>query len=155
MLSREDNERLTRVGPDTPMGNVFRRYWLPILLSSELKPDAAPVRVELLGEKLVAFRDSNGVPGLVDAFCAHRRAPMFFGRNEKGGLRCVYHGWKFAVSGECLDMPTEPKDSTYRTKIRIKSYPVRESAGILWTYMGPADRQPAFPEYELTRTPAT
>src|SRR5438874_4658228 len=83
MLSREDNERLTRVGRDTPMGNVFRRYWLPILLSSELKPDAAPVRVELLGEKLVAFRDSNGVPGLVDAFCAHRRAPMFFGRKSQ------------------------------------------------------------------------
>ena len=154
MLSHEDNERLTRVGPGSAMGNVFRRYWLPALLSSELKPDAAPMRVELLGEKLVAFRDSNGEAGLVDAFCPHRRAPMFFGRNEKAGLRCAYHGWKFAHTGECLEMPTEPKDSAYRTKIRIKAYPTWEGAGIVWAYMGPADATPAPPDYEFIRAPS-
>ena len=119
MLSNEDNERLTRIGPGTPMGNVFRRYWLPALLSSELaEPDGAPVRLKLLGEPLVAFRDSKGEVGLVDAFCPHRRAPMFLARNENCGIRCVYHGWKFDTHGQCLEMPTEPKDSTYKDKIR-------------------------------------
>ena len=156
MLSKEDNERLTRVAPGTPMGNVFRRYWLPVLLSSELaQPDGAPVRVKLLGENLVAFRDTTGAAGLVDAFCPHRRAPLFLGRNEKGGLRCVYHGWKFHRSGECLEMPTEPRDSASKTKVRIKSYPVWEGGGMLWTYMGPPADQPPPPDMELTRAPAT
>src|SRR5690242_1927418 len=129
MLSQEDNERLTRVGPGTPMGNVFRRYWIPFLLSSELpEPDGAPMRLRLLGEDLVAFRDSAGGVGLVDAFCPHRRAPMVLGRNERGGLRCVYHGWKFDRTGRCLHMPTEPPESTYKDRIGIKSYPVWEAA---------------------------
>jgi phthalate 4,5-dioxygenase oxygenase subunit len=155
MLSNENNEILTRVGPGTPMGEVFRRYWLPVLLSSELISDGAPVRVQLLGEKLVAFRDSGGGVGLVDAYCPHRRAPLFFGRNEQGGLRCAYHGWKFAHSGECLDIPTEPKDSPLRTRIRIKSYPVWEGAGMVWAYLGPPDAKPPLPDLELIRAPAT
>src|SRR4030088_575210 len=155
MLSREDNERLTRVGAGTPMGNVFRRYWIPALLSSELAPDGPPAKRRLLGEDLVAFRDSNGAVGLVDAFCAHRRAPMFLGRNEKCGLRCVYHGWKYDVTGQCLEMPTEPPDSLYRTKVRIKAYPTWEGGGMIWTYMGPATEMPEPPDMELTRAPAT
>jgi phenylpropionate dioxygenase-like ring-hydroxylating dioxygenase large terminal subunit len=155
MLSREDNEKLTRIGPGTPMGSVFRHYWLPVLLSSELLPDGAPVRVRLLGENLVAFRDTGGGVGLFDAFCPHRRSSMFLGRNEKGGLRCVYHGWKFARSGECLDMPTEPRDSSYRTRMRIKCYPVFEGGGMVWAYLGAADKQPIAPDFEFIRAPAS
>jgi phenylpropionate dioxygenase-like ring-hydroxylating dioxygenase large terminal subunit len=156
MLSKADNERLTRVGLGTPMGNVFRRYWLPALLSSELaKPDGAPLRLRLLGEDLVAFRDTDGNVGLVDAYCPHRRAPMFLGRNEKCGLRCVYHGWKFASDGRCLEMPTEPKDSTYKDRVRIKSYRVWEGAGMVWAYMGPQTDAPPPPDMELTRAPET
>ena len=156
MLSKEDNERLTRVGPGTPMGNVFRRYWLPALSSSELpNADGAPVRFRLLGEDLVAFRDTNGAIGVVDAFCPHRRAPMFLGRNEKCGLRCVYHGWKFDVTGKCLEMPTEPKDSTYKDRIRIKSYLAWEGGGMIWAYMGPKEDAPPPPDMELTRVPET
>jgi phthalate 4,5-dioxygenase len=156
MLSHADNERLTRVGPATPMGQVFRRYWLPALLSSELpEPDGAPVRLRLLGEDLIAFRDTNGAVGLVDAYCPHRRAPMFLARNEKCGLRCVYHGWKFDTRGACLDMQTEPKYSPYKDKIRIKSYSTWEGAGMVWTYMGPTAETPPPPVMELTRAPAT
>jgi phthalate 4,5-dioxygenase len=155
MLSIQDNEKLTRVGPGTPMGEVFRRYWLPCLLSSEIVSDGAPVRLRLLGEGLVAFRDTGGVVGIVNEFCPHRRASLFFGRNERGGLRCVYHGWKFSSSGECLDMPTEPKDSAYRTRMRIKSYPVWEGAGVVWAYLGPPDAKPPLPDLELVRAPET
>src|SRR6266850_4529753 len=112
MLSKEDNERLTRVGDGTPMGNVFRRYWLPVLLSSELpEADGAPVRVRLLGENLIAFRVTSGRVGLIQNNCPHRGASLFFGRNEEEGLRCVYHGWKFDTRGACLDMPNEPAES--------------------------------------------
>src|SRR5262245_23088547 len=118
MLSPEMNELLTRVSPGTKMGDVFRRYWLPALMSAEVpEPDGPPVRVRILGEDLVAFRDTAGAVGLVDAKCPHRRAPMFFGRNEECGLRCVYHGWKFDVGGNCVDLPSEPPDSIFRTKI--------------------------------------
>jgi phthalate 4,5-dioxygenase oxygenase subunit len=155
MLSTEDNERLTRVGPSTPMGALFRRYWIPALLSEELTdPDGAPVRVRLLGEDLVAFRDTNGDVGLVDAFCPHRRAPMFFGRNEECGLRCVYHGWKFDTDGACVDMPSEPPDSLFKTKVTIAAYPTWEGGGMIWTYMGPRELQPPPPDHELVRAPA-
>ena len=155
MLSLEENERITRVGPGTPMGRLMRRYWLPALLSEELpEADGAPVRVRLLGEDLVAFRDSSGAIGLVDAFCPHRRAPMFFGRNEECGLRCVYHGWKFDRDGACVDMPSEPPDSLFKSKVSIKAYPTHEAGGIVWTFMGPADRIPAPPDYEFCRVPA-
>src|SRR5919199_5785927 len=112
MLSKEDNDLLCRVGPGTPMGELMRQYWLPAMLSSELPaPDSDPVRVMLLGEKLIAFRDSNGTVGLLDQACPHRGASLFFGRNEEQGLRCVYHGWKYDVTGACVDMPSEPAES--------------------------------------------
>src|SRR5579875_720451 len=156
MLTPQENERLTRVGPGTPMGNVFRRYWLPAALSSELpEPDCPPVRVRILGEDLVAFRDTEGKVGLVSAYCPHRRAPMFFGRNEECGLRCVYHGWKFDRTGTCVDMPSEPPDSLFKTKVTIKSYPTWEGGDLIWTYMGPPAEQPPVPDYEYVRAPKT
>ena len=131
MLSHAENEIVTRTGPATPMGNVMRRYWVPALMSSELpEPDGAPVRVKLLSEKLVAFRDSNGTIGLLDEFCPHRRASLFLGRNEACGLRCVYHGWKYDVDGNCVDMMNEPPESRYKEKIHITAYPTVEMGGV-------------------------
>jgi phthalate 4,5-dioxygenase oxygenase subunit len=156
MLTPEQNARLTQVGPGTPMGKLMRRYWLPALLSEEVpEPDGAPVRVRLLGEDLVAFRDSSGAVGLVSAYCPHRRAPMFFGRNEECGLRCVYHGWKFDRSGTCVDMPSEPPDSLFKDKVRIEAYPTWEGGGCVWAYLGDPALQPAPPAYELVRAPET
>ena len=115
MLAREDNELITRVGPGTPMGDTMRRYWMPALLAWELpEPDCPPVRVKLLGEDLVAFRDTSGRIGLLDEYCPHRRVSLFFGRNEECGLRCVYHGWKFDVDGHCVDMMNEPEELTFQ-----------------------------------------
>jgi phenylpropionate dioxygenase-like ring-hydroxylating dioxygenase large terminal subunit len=156
MLTPQENERITRIGPGTPMGAVFRRYWQPAALSEELpERDGAPIRVRLLGEDLVAFRDSTGGVGLIDAFCPHRRAPMFFGRNEDCGLRCVYHGWKFDSDGNCVDMPSEPADSLFKTKVRIAAYPTFEAGGVVWAYLGPAGLQPPVPDYEWLRVPAS
>lgn len=156
MLSREDNELLTRVGPGTPMGNLFRRFWLPALLSSEMTPDSPARRLRILCEDLVAFRDSNGTVGIVDAYCAHRRVPLFFGRNEECGLRCPYHGWKFDVNGHCLEIPnvSVPRDTTViRQKLGIKSYPAREAGGVVWIYMGPKEFQADLPQLEWTQVP--
>ncbi len=156
MLSIEDNERLVRVGRGTPGGELFRRYWQPALLGSEVtERDGPPVRVRLLGEDLLAFRDTGGRVGLVDAFCPHRRAPLFFGRNEEHGIRCVYHGWKFSADGKCLDLPSEPSTSRMIETITLKTYPTVERGGIVWAYLGPADRKPAPPDFEWTRAPAT
>jgi phthalate 4,5-dioxygenase len=156
MLTAAENERITRVGPGTPMGNLMRRYWQPAALSHELpEKDGAPIRIRLLGEDLIAFRDTNDTVGLVSAFCPHRRAPMFFGRNEECGLRCVYHGWKFDASGACVDMPSEPPDSLFKTKVSIEAYPTWEGGGVVWAYMGPKELQPAPPNYEWVRAPAT
>jgi phthalate 4,5-dioxygenase len=154
MLNASDNELLTRTGPETPMGELFRRFWHPVLLAEELpEPDGAPVRLRVLSEDLVAFRDSSGKVGIIDAFCPHRRAGMFFGRNEECGLRCVYHGWKFDVHGNCVDMPSEPADSTFKDKVTIKAYPTAEYGGCIWIYMGPPDKQPALPHLEWARVP--
>ncbi len=154
MLAKETNERLTKVGPGTPMGNLYRRYWIPFALHRELPvPDGDPLRVRLLGEDLIAFRDSDGKVGLIDALCPHRRAPMFLGRNEKCGLRCVYHGWKFDTEGQCVDMPNEPAESNYKNKVRSVSYPCWEAGGIVWTYMGPEEKMPPKPDYEWLRAP--
>ena len=156
MLSYEENERLVRVGPGTPMGAVLRRYWQPALLSWELaEKDGPPLRVRLLAEDLIVFRDSDGRVGLLDAYCPHRRAPLFYGRNEECGLRCVYHGWKFDVDGNCVDLPSEPEDSPMRSKVRIKRYPTIEKAGVIWAYMGPPEHRPAPPDFEWMRAPAT
>lgn len=155
-ISPEVNNTLTQVGPGTPMGNVFRRYWIPACLASELpEPDGPPIRVRLLGEDLVAFRDSAGEVGLVDAYCAHRRAPLFYGRNEECGLRCVFHGWKYDVNGNCVDMPSEPPYSKFRLRVSITAYPTWEAGGILWTYMGPEEYMPPPPDYEWLRAPTS
>jgi phthalate 4,5-dioxygenase len=155
-MRAEDQERLVRVGPGTPAGALFRRYWQPALLSSELpENDGAPVRVRLLGEDLIAFRDTQGRVGLVDAYCPHRRAPLFFGRNEECGLRCVYHGWKFDAAGACVDLPSEPTASPMKNSITIKAYPTVERGGVIWAYLGPPDQRPAAPDYEWTRVPET
>jgi len=154
MLSREENELLTRVGPGTPMGELMRRYWVPVCYSKELaNPDCPPIRVTLMCENLVAFRDTMGRVGLVDERCPHRTASMFFGRNEECGLRCVYHGWKFDVEGNCVDMPSEPGDSSFKHKVKIKAYPCIERGGAVWSYMGPAALQPEFPDLEWTMVP--
>ena len=154
MLRAEENEYVTRVGPGTPMGNLMRQYWLPAMLSSELpKPDCPPVRVLLLGEKLIAFRDSDGRVGLLDNFCPHRGASLFFGRNEECGLRCVYHGWKFDVEGRCVDMPSEPPDSNFKNKVRARAYPCRERGGVVWAYMGPRETAPPLPDIEANQLP--
>jgi phthalate 4,5-dioxygenase oxygenase subunit len=154
MLSKEDNEILTRVGPGTPMGTLLRRYWLPALLSSELPtPDSDPVRVGLLGEQLIAFRDTNGQVGLIENHCPHRGASLFFGRNEERGLRCVYHGWKFDVAGTCVDMPNEPAESDFKHKVRATAYPTYESGGIVWTYMGPPEHQTPFRDFGTDSLP--
>lgn len=156
MISARENELLTRVGPGTPMGDVLRRYWIPALLASELpEPDGPPVRVKLLGEGLVAFRDTEGRVGLVDEFCAHRRAPLFFGRNEEGGIRCIFHGWKFDFQGKCLDQPNERPDLRFEDKVQLKAYPTVEQGDVVWTYMGDRDRIPPPPNFEYTQVART
>jgi phenylpropionate dioxygenase-like ring-hydroxylating dioxygenase large terminal subunit len=154
MLKREENELVTRVSAGTPMGTVMRRYWIPAMLASEVPaPDSDPVRVRLLGENLIGFRDSNGSVGLVAENCPHRGASLFFGRNEECGLRCVYHGWKFDASGQCIDMPNEPAESDFKTKVQAVAYPTVEKAGVVWTYMGPAEKRPPDPNLEWMRAP--
>ncbi len=149
MLSRKENEILTRVGPGTAMGELMRRYWIPALLAEEIpEPDCAPVRVRLLGEDLVAFRDSEGRVGLLGEHCAHRGTSLFFGRNEDCGLRCIYHGWKYDVDGQVLETPAEPPGSDFKSKLRHLAYPCQEAAGIVFAYMGPADKRPILPRYE-------
>ena len=144
MLKTEDNEMLVRVGPKTPMGDLMRMYWLPFLLSGDVPVDGQPYRVRLLGEDLVAFRDSNGRIGLVDQACPHRGAPMVFARNEEGGLRCLYHGWKMDVKGNVIEMVSEPAASCLAAKVKHKAYPVQEWGGFVWAYLGPKETQPEF-----------
>jgi len=154
MLPREENELLTRVGHGTAMGCTMRLYWIPALLARELEePDGPPVRVRLLGEDLVAFRDSDGQVGLVDEYCPHRRASLWFGRNEEGGLRCVYHGWKFAVDGSCVEQMNEPEPFCH--KVHLTAYPTVELGGVIWTYMGPPERTPPLPKFAWTQAPET
>jgi phenylpropionate dioxygenase-like ring-hydroxylating dioxygenase large terminal subunit len=154
MLSADDNVRLTRTGPGTPMGTFFRRFWVPVLLSQELpQPDCPPVRVKVMDEALVAFRDTTGRVGLLDPRCPHRGANLFFGRNEACGLRCAYHGWKFDVDGRCVDLPTLPPESRFRERIRAGAYPTREWGDFVWAYMGPPEREPVLPELEFALLP--
>jgi phenylpropionate dioxygenase-like ring-hydroxylating dioxygenase large terminal subunit len=155
MLSREENERLVRTGPGTLMGDLFRRYWLPAVHSWEIpEPDCAPVRVKLLGEPLVAFRDSDGRLGLISEFCAHRGVSLWFGRNEECGLRCPYHGWKYDVTGRCVDLPSEGDNGPMRKRIKLAAYPCIELGGVVWTYMGPAELKPEPPGVEWAHVPA-
>jgi nitrite reductase/ring-hydroxylating ferredoxin subunit len=149
MLSVEENELVSRVGPGTPMGHLMRQYWLPAMVSSELPtPDSDPVRVMLLGEQLIAFRDTNGRVGLLQNHCPHRGASLFFGRNEECGIRCVYHGWKFDADGACVDMPNEPAESDFKDRVRAVAYPTRERGGVVWAYLGPRATPPPLPDLE-------
>ncbi|MSQ53112.1 MAG: aromatic ring-hydroxylating dioxygenase subunit alpha [Betaproteobacteria bacterium] len=155
MLRQDDQDLLTRTGPGTPMGELFRRFWLPALLAEELPgPDCDPMQLQLLGERLVAFKDSEGRIGILDEFCPHRRTSLFYGRNEASGLRCVYHGWKFDAGGACVDMPNEPPEYDFKHKVRIQAYEAVERAGFIWIYMGPKERRPALPDLEWTLVPA-
>jgi phenylpropionate dioxygenase-like ring-hydroxylating dioxygenase large terminal subunit len=154
MATIEQNKILTQTGKGTPMGEVFRRYWIPALRSEELPGnDCPPVRVKLLSEELIAFRDTDGKLGLVDEFCAHRRVSLFFGRNEENGLRCPYHGWKYDVKGNCTEIPSEPQGSKLCEKVKLKAYPCIERGGVIWTYMGPPELQPPLPEFEWATVP--
>ena len=154
MLSKEQNSLLSQTGPDTPMGRMFRCYWIPALLAEELpENECPPVRVKLLSERLLAFRDTQGRYGLIDEFCAHRGVSLWFGRNEDCGLRCPYHGWKYDVSGQCVEIPSEPDESRIVKRIKLTSYPLMERGGILWTYMGPPEKQPPLPDWEFVNVP--
>ena len=152
-MNREDNEILSRTGPGTPMGELMRRYWLPALLSRELEKDGAPQKVRLLGEDLIAFRDSAGRVGLFEEHCRHRGASLQWARNAEGGLRCWYHGWKYDVQGNCLDLPNDANGERLKERVKQKAYPCVERGGVVFTYMGPVEQQPEFPELEWANLP--
>ena len=154
MLRKEQNDLLTQTGPGTPMGRMFRLNWIPVLLAEELpENECPPVRVKLLSERLLAWRDTQGRYALTDEFCAHRGISLWFGRNEENGLRCPYHGWKYDHTGQCIDVPSEPAESGFCNKIKLKSYPLIERGGVLWAYMGPPELQPPPPEWEFATVP--
>ncbi len=154
MLPRNENDLLTQAGPGKPLGALMRLYWIPALLSEEIsEPNSPPVRVRLLGEDLVAFRDSQGRVGLLDEHCSHRGTSLYFGRNEECGLRCIYHGWKYDVDGNVLETPAEPAGSTLKNKVHHTAYPCKEAAGIVWSYLGPNETVPLLPNYEWMNLP--
>jgi phthalate 4,5-dioxygenase len=151
VLTVEDNEAITKVGPGTLMGNFMREYWLPAALSSELPhPDCDPLRVKMLGEELIGFRDTSGRVGLIQNLCPHRGTSLFFGRNEQDGIRCIYHAWKFDVTGQCVDMPNEPPQSTFKNRIKAVAYPCQERGGFVWVYMGSREVPPPLPDIEAS-----
>lgn len=154
MLKQEINELLTQTGPATQMGDLFRQYWIPALLAEELPENDCPqVRVKILSERLIAFRDSDGRYGLIDEFCAHRGVSLWFGRNEQSGLRCSYHGWKYDVTGQCIEVPSEPENSNFCANVKLTSYPLVKVGAILWTYMGDPEKRPGLPEFEFVHVP--
>src|SRR6516162_8403524 len=153
MTTTAESKLLTQTGPGTVMGELMRQYWIPAALSSELESDGAPVRLMILGEKLIAFRDSAGRVGVMDHRCPHRCASLFLGRNEEGGLRCLYHGWKYDVSGQCVDMPSVPADQDFKHKVRAKAYRTQERAGVVWIYMGTRAEAPPLPALQILDAP--
>ena len=154
MLPEAENDLICHTGQGTPMGEALRRYWLPCLLITDLpENDGEPVRVKILGEELIAFRDTDGKVGLINERCPHRGASLFFGINQECGIMCIYHGWKFDVNGDCVDMPSDLPGSVFKDKVHINSYPCIESAGMVWTYMGPIDKKPAEPDLIFNRLP--
>ncbi|MEX0752178.1 MAG: Rieske 2Fe-2S domain-containing protein [Xanthobacteraceae bacterium] len=154
MLRKEQNDLVSQTGPGMPMGQLFRSYWLPALLAEELpEKECPPVRVKILSERLLAFRDTDGKFGLIDEFCAHRGVSLWFGRNEERGIRCPYHGWKYDVNGQCTEVPSEPPESGYCQKVKLKSYPLVKRGPVLWAYMGPPEKQPPLPEWEFATVP--
>jgi 5,5'-dehydrodivanillate O-demethylase oxygenase subunit len=148
MLSKEENELLTRVGPDTAAGTMLRRYWWPVGFSEQVKEKGSPIKVRLLGEEFVLFRDGNGRLGLVELHCSHRGTSLEYGRVEDRGIRCCYHGWLYDVNGRCLEQPAEPADSTFKDRIQHPAYKVQEIAGFVFAYIGP-DPAPLLPRYDL------
>lgn len=154
LMQSTDSADMTRVGPGTVMGTMMRQYWLPAVLSSEVKADGDPVRLMILCEKLIAFRDSSGRVGIMDHRCPHRCASLFIGRNEENGIRCVYHGWKFDVDGKCVDMPSVPARMDFKDKVHAKAYKTHEANGLIWVYMGEnQSAPPPLPEIEATMHP--
>src|SRR5262249_22706432 len=155
MSTREQNSFLTQAGLGTPMGNLVRRYWIPALLSSEIaEPDCPPVRVKLLGERLIAFRDSGERVGVMDEFYAHRGVSLWFARNEENGLRCPYHGWKYDVTGQCIEVPSEPVESDFCKKIRVGECECGGGGVVMWVYRGPTDQKPPLPNFEWATVPS-
>lgn len=152
-ITEEENEILTRVGPGTPMGELFRQYQIPVLLSAELEPGGPPKRVRLLGEDLVAFRTTRGQAGLISESCSHRCASLYFGRIEEEGIRCVYHGWKYSLGGQCLDMPNVPPEYQFKERIHHRAYPCLDRGGFIWTYMGRSKEPPPVPDFEFLNLP--
>ena len=150
MSIKQDNIDMTRVGPGTVMGNFMREYWIPAAKSSELGNDGTPMRLMLLGEKLVAFRDSSGRVGVMDHLCPHRCASLVLGRNEENGIRCIYHGWKFDVDGNCVEMPSVAPSQDFKEKVKAKAYKAVDRNGIIWVYMGPRKQPPPLPKIEAT-----
>src|SRR3954469_11152070 len=150
-----DGVDLTRVGPGTVMGEMMRQYWIPAAASSELTPDCDPMRLMLLGEQLIAFRDSSGRVGVLDHQCPHRCASLFLGRNEENGIRCVYHGWKFDAEGNCVDMPSVPPERDFKHLVKAKAYKAVERNGLIWVYMGERKAAPPLPQIEATLLPET
>ncbi len=147
MLSQEQNELMCRVGPGTPMGDAFRRFWIPICQTSDVPtPDCNPFPIEILGQKLVVFRNTDGDLGVLDQFCPHRRASLAIGRCEGNGIRCLYHGWKFAVDGTVMETPNV-NDPDFKNRFKAEAYPVREAGGLVWSYLGPRLLQPDFPHF--------
>src|SRR6267143_258200 len=153
MLTAEENTQLTRVGPGTLMGELMRRYWIPVVQSSEVAAGGRPKRVRILAEDLIAYRNPGGRAAVCSEFCAHRRASLYFARNEERGLRCVYHGWQYGLDGGCIDMPNERPESTFSDKFTLPTYPCAERGGVVWTYMGPASPTPGLPDLEWALVP--
>jgi len=153
MTTAAEGMVLTQVGPGTAMGDLMRHYWIPALKSCELERDGPPVRLMLLGEKLIAFRDTDGRVGVMDHKCPHRCASLFLGRNEQGGIRCTYHGWKFDVTGQCIDMPSVPAHQDFKHKVKARAYRTTERAGVVWVYMGSAASAPPLPQFEILDMP--
>jgi phthalate 4,5-dioxygenase oxygenase subunit len=155
MLSLEDNDLLTQVGSGTPMGDLMRQYWMPVYLTTDIGDnDSKPHRIRLLGENLIIFRDTAGRVGMLTEVCPHRGASLYWARNEENGLRCAYHGWKYDVAGQCVDMPNEPASSNFKDKIRVRAYPCQERNGLIWTYMGPREDPPPLPNIEFNVIPS-
>src|SRR5271169_6437762 len=154
MTSAAEGRELTQVGAGTVMGELMRQYWIPVAQSAELVRDGAPIRLMLLGEKLIAFRDSAGRVGVMDHRCPHRCASLFLGRNEEGGIRCIYHGWKFDVAGNCVDMASVPPHQDFKHKVKAKAYRTVERAGLVWVHMGSAAELPGLPALDILDVPA-
>ena len=153
MSKQKDSDDLVRVGRGTVMGDMMRQYWIPAAMSSELERDGAPMRLVLLGERLIAFRDSSGRVGVMDHRCPHRCASLFLGRNEENGIRCVYHGWKYDAAGNCVDMPNAPPHQDFKDKVKAKAYKVAERNGLIWVYMGSRKEAPPLPAIEASLLP--